>query len=188
MTTTSSGLYYPASSDPVTPHEHIRDLAESIEPFIAIPYLSVYRNSEQVGFNPDGAFRAVGWNATRFKTHSSFHNPASFSGRIIPPVPGIYEFKAVVVFKSDSNSEVGVYTGVVTKNGVEQPSIQNMAISTGETNSASLTIFNELGADGVSDYFEFKVAVDTANARTVAGTEAGYYASTAFCKYIRPLP
>lgn len=184
--TTTSGLVYPDSADDVQLWTHFQNLAQSIEPSIRTPYLKVYRTTEGSGFNNDGVFRAVSWNGEYIKSHSGMHSTSSQTSRLIAPVSGVYRVDATIGWKADGASEVGTYSAYVSLNGVgiAPRSVNN--ISTGESNSHSQHVWNEVEMSA-SDYLEVELSPDTATNRAIHGADTGTFGSVCVFKYVRPL-
>jgi hypothetical protein len=105
----------------------------------------------------------------------------------VATVSGLWRIDAIIVWKADSgNSEVGTYRGVIGLNGVAIAPVVANNISTGESNSHSMQLWNEVEMSP-GDYLETMLSPDTANARAISGADTGTFCSVASFKLIRPL-
>lgn len=190
MAQTASGIVYPTlTDDPDIPGDMLA-MANSIEPFIAKPFCRlILATNFGLANNTNSATIPFGSGSEQAKSHASMHSTTVNNTRIIPPIPGWYEFRAVTSFAVNAT---GFRTQTIGKNGVRQcpeSGIYNSAALPTGANTILPQLTVELAMNGTTDYaelFAFQNSGGTLNV-TGDGNPTTTINTVFVCKYIRPL-
>jgi hypothetical protein len=177
MGTTASGIWYPDSTDDVEIWSHMKDMADTIEPFVAKPLCQVYMASDETITTSVG--EELEWDGTEeYDTHG-FHSASNYF-RITPTVSGVYRVHAHLVWLGGTAGPARV---TLKKNGTLTPPVGATMLGTGSGTTQATKL---MSANGSGDYFSVEAYQSTGANRDVYGN-SGTFRSMFSVEWVRPL-
>lgn len=185
MPSTTSGIVYPSASDDVDVPGDMQAMANSIEPYIAIPLVRLILPANQsipTGTDTPASFGA---NSEIVDTHN-FHSTTVNPSRVTPTMPGWYLCQGSPVWNANTT---GQRVHFMAKNGVGYaPSVRWHFALVNQTTAlpGSQAI---LSANGTTDYFEFFVNQASGGALSLLGdgNQTSVFNTIFEVIYLRPL-
>ncbi len=179
MPTTANGLVYPGSGDNVDVPGDMQLLAESMEAYIAKPYIKCIKQATQS--IPNLTITPVTFEGASEKEKFGItHSTSTNTERFTPTKAGLYRVTVQIHWQTSGTGDRRIY--VTVNNANSEGSRQNVG-----ANDNGMYAVVDRRVNGTTDYIDVRVRQDTGGSLSIYGevTTPGFMTSVTI-DYIRP--